>query len=396
MPPKTAKTAPKASAAKPDYAKRKFTPRAPLPAAERLPKLYRALTDQVHDGYFDNAKKTCKRILALDASSVSAFQTLLFLLLHTDDYAAALELVTSSAQPNLDFERAYCLYRLHREPEALAALPATKSQRDQHLRAQILYRLGDYTAAQDVYDSLLASASGGEADDIRTNLKATATQVSFVEDDYRGKLNAPAVENPASGLPAYTPNAGELETHVPTVPIGWARVAKSEAPAASKVEKKPRTKPRHRLPKGAELANQPKQDVGVIVSAYPSLTGGSRCASARATSPPARRRRNSPDSARRGPAGGTRRRGRRSSIFHCNDLQTFIHSLLPTCSTILLPILLPIYCTYRAPATRERRAPAEGWITSCWAAFLVNSLGTVTNWPSWLTTTRPELRLTSL
>lgn len=41
--------------------KRKFTPRAPIPAAERLPRLYRALTDQVNDGYFDNAKKTCKR-----------------------------------------------------------------------------------------------------------------------------------------------------------------------------------------------------------------------------------------------------------------------------------------------------------------------------------------------
>jgi signal recognition particle subunit SRP72 len=41
--------------------KRKFTPRAPAPVTERLPKLYRALTDQVNDGVFDNAKKTCKK-----------------------------------------------------------------------------------------------------------------------------------------------------------------------------------------------------------------------------------------------------------------------------------------------------------------------------------------------
>jgi len=39
----------------------KFTPRPPAPVAERLPKLYRALTDQVNDGFFDNAKKTCKK-----------------------------------------------------------------------------------------------------------------------------------------------------------------------------------------------------------------------------------------------------------------------------------------------------------------------------------------------
>lgn len=41
--------------------KRKWTPRPARPASERLPKLYRALADQVNDGYFDNAKKTCRK-----------------------------------------------------------------------------------------------------------------------------------------------------------------------------------------------------------------------------------------------------------------------------------------------------------------------------------------------
>lgn len=63
MPPKN--KAPAKTQAKPAIqivdGKRKFTPRPPIPAAERLPCLYRALTDQVNDGYFDNAKKTCKR-----------------------------------------------------------------------------------------------------------------------------------------------------------------------------------------------------------------------------------------------------------------------------------------------------------------------------------------------
>lgn len=38
-----------------------FTPKPSRPAEERLPKLYRALTDQVDDGYFENAIKTCKK-----------------------------------------------------------------------------------------------------------------------------------------------------------------------------------------------------------------------------------------------------------------------------------------------------------------------------------------------
>jgi signal recognition particle subunit SRP72 len=51
-----------------------------------------------------------------------------------------------------------------------------------------------------------------------------------------------------------TPSAGELESYVPSVPIGWATrgAAPKPAPVAStsKAEEK-RAKPRHRLPKGA-------------------------------------------------------------------------------------------------------------------------------------------------
>lgn len=65
MPPKQKQQSKPQAPAKGDIqivdGKRKFTPRPPIPAAERLPRLYRALTDQVNDGYFDNAKKTCKR-----------------------------------------------------------------------------------------------------------------------------------------------------------------------------------------------------------------------------------------------------------------------------------------------------------------------------------------------
>ncbi|BEJ16066.1 hypothetical protein CspHIS471_0506710 [Cutaneotrichosporon sp. HIS471] len=238
--------------------KRKFTPRPARPASERLPRLYRALTDQVNDGFFDNAKKTCKQILALDAASTSAFQTLLFLHLHTDNYAAALDLVENPPSPaQLQFERAYCLYRLHRERDALQQIQEMKARgrREEHLKAQVRYRLGEFDTAQTLYDDLLSGAppATSEYDDIRTNQAATATQLAFITRDYTSHLSAPAVENPTAGLPAMTPSAGELETYVPSVPIGWATRGTAPKPVASTSapEKVKRTKPRHKLPKGA-------------------------------------------------------------------------------------------------------------------------------------------------
>ena len=83
-------------------------------------------------------------VLALDPSSQAAFQALLFLHLHTDDYASALNLVENPPLPaDLPFERAYCLYRLHREQEALDILKnniGEKGRREDHLEAQIVCR----------------------------------------------------------------------------------------------------------------------------------------------------------------------------------------------------------------------------------------------------------------
>jgi signal recognition particle subunit SRP72 len=82
-------------------------------------------------------------VLSLDPSSVPAFQTLLFLHLHTDEYASALALLDkppTGSVSKLEFERAYCLYRLHREKEALEVLRTigTQGRKEDHLEAQIV------------------------------------------------------------------------------------------------------------------------------------------------------------------------------------------------------------------------------------------------------------------
>jgi signal recognition particle subunit SRP72 len=86
-----------------------------------------------------------------------AFKTLLFLLLQTDQYPLALSSFTSYPQITLSssnpekgflFEKAYCLYRLHRELEALGLIDKELGGREGyeseegrkvgHLRGQIV------------------------------------------------------------------------------------------------------------------------------------------------------------------------------------------------------------------------------------------------------------------
>lgn len=82
-----------------------------------------------------------RAVLTLDSTSKPAFQTLLFLHLQTDDYASAIALLDNPpASSSLEFERAYCLYRLHREQEALDILTGINSsgRKQLHLEAQIV------------------------------------------------------------------------------------------------------------------------------------------------------------------------------------------------------------------------------------------------------------------
>lgn len=215
-------------------------------------------------------------VLALDADSKPAFQTLLFLLLHTDDYSAALDLVLSRPAGELKFEHAYCLYRLQREREALPLLADLPEEpRVAHLRAQLAYRLGEYEEAEQLYAGLLQGASPSEAEDIRTNVAATQTQTRFIESEYRQKLSTPAVVND----PAVTNKPADVARDVPALPAGWAKQgtaaeakqtppqahaqpeASSSADAGRTAEKKKeRTKPRHPLPKGVSLGDTRKED----------------------------------------------------------------------------------------------------------------------------------------
>ncbi|OCF55321.1 signal recognition particle subunit SRP72 [Kwoniella mangroviensis CBS 10435] len=252
----------------PSKGRKTFTPRPARSAEERLPKLYRSLTDQVDDGYFTNAIKTCKKILILDPKSQAAYQTLLFLHLQTDDYSSAITLLDNAPKDSKDsfeFERAYCFYRLHREKEALSLIEGKEGRKIYHLEAQIKYRLGEYQRAQEIYDDLLVdvNSSSSEHSDILTNLNATTSHQTFSTSTYKSHLST----------------TDDLENSVPSLPTGWSKVPStdkksisanapktapsSNAKATADKEKKGKDgekKRKHKLPKGAVVGKPFTED----------------------------------------------------------------------------------------------------------------------------------------
>jgi hypothetical protein len=120
------------------------------------------------------ANSRLSAVLTIQPTSKPTYKTLLFLLLQTDRYADALEVFekyspSSTAAPaeginpgetvgdkgEFDFEKAYCLYRLHRPAEALKLIDAGREEEGEtvggyeedenrkvgHLKGQIVSRL---------------------------------------------------------------------------------------------------------------------------------------------------------------------------------------------------------------------------------------------------------------
>ncbi|EJD38683.1 hypothetical protein AURDEDRAFT_107687 [Auricularia subglabra TFB-10046 SS5] len=225
-------------------------PKAPRSTEERLKRLFISLTAQIEGGHYKNAVKTCNKILILAPGDAEVVQTKLFLLLQTEQYAAALELAAPGA-----FEKAYALYRLNREDDASAVLNELKTAPDvdedvarsvEHLEAQLQYRSGDYANAVSTYTHLLDSCApqSDEQSDLLTNLSAAQAHLDFLTSGFQSALHP----SPATLEAAPPPSAPHA---VPSVAVDA-----SAAPAKPK-----RTGPRPgRVPKGVVPGVTPPPD----------------------------------------------------------------------------------------------------------------------------------------
>ena len=119
----------------------------------RVEALFSALDQQQQAFQLDKALHTCDQILALVPGDDDARTAKVCLLIHSEQYSEALRLLQSSpAAERLQFETAYCLYRLDRHAEALALLgTGAASAGVTQLRAQLQYRSGDAAGAVATY-----------------------------------------------------------------------------------------------------------------------------------------------------------------------------------------------------------------------------------------------------
>ncbi|ELU41968.1 SRP72 domain-containing protein [Rhizoctonia solani AG-1 IA] len=174
----------------------------PKPAEVRIKQLFASLCAQIDGAHLTNAIKTCDKILRLTPDDADVIQTKLFLLLQTDQYARALEIVetVSGGSDSRQLEKAYLLYRLHKEKEAKAVVDQAKGKGASdggfdHLDAQIAYRLGDYSVSKEIYDRILdeGELNAEEQTDINTNLSAVQSHIDFLQSGFYDSLRASGV-----------------------------------------------------------------------------------------------------------------------------------------------------------------------------------------------------------
>ncbi|KAJ6469317.1 hypothetical protein C8R45DRAFT_1016663 [Mycena sanguinolenta] len=222
---------------------------------DQLKRLFKTLCAQIDGGHHSNAIKTCDKILRLSPADADALQTKLFLLLTTDQPAAAITLIESLKESNelrYTFEQAYALYCLHKRDEARAALSKDGEGVDErgarHLEAQLNYREGAYQAAFDIYNELLDSAPTAEEHaDILTNIQAVSAHLDFINTTFLHSLDALPTSTQAQLEDAPPPTVAAV--HAPFVVT--AAVPESQAPPKGK---------KVRLPKGVVLGVTPPPD----------------------------------------------------------------------------------------------------------------------------------------
>lgn len=82
----------------------------------------------------------------------------------------------------LEFEKAYCLYRLNQLPDALKVVEGSTnpSMRIKELKAQILYRLEKYKECYAVYRDIIKNSTDDYEDEREANLAAVLVHLLYL------------------------------------------------------------------------------------------------------------------------------------------------------------------------------------------------------------------------
>ncbi|XP_064601701.1 signal recognition particle subunit SRP72-like [Liolophura sinensis] len=136
---------------------------------------------------YERAVKVANKILQENAEEKLAFHCKVVCQIQLGRFDDALTAIhkQSSLSGNLQFEKAYCEYRLNRTKEALATLRAFSNPdyRCKELLAQVLYRLEQYNECFQLYKELIKNSEDDFDEERETNLAAVVASLQLWQDE---------------------------------------------------------------------------------------------------------------------------------------------------------------------------------------------------------------------
>jgi len=162
--------------------------------ANRIANYYAEINKGIQTENYLKVIKAANRIINEKEYSAEkeAWQVKVVAQVQSELFTDALTTISKSpVESLLQFERAYCLYRLNREEEALQVLEASSctSLREKELKAQIYYRLEQYAQCHAVYQQTAATKDDWV---VERTANMAAAEVHLCETTQRPAPSAPA------------------------------------------------------------------------------------------------------------------------------------------------------------------------------------------------------------
>lgn len=137
-----------------------MAPKAKPPPAASIEDLFTSLNRHIERAQYDQAVKVADQVLSIAPGDEDALRCKIVALIKADNVDDAFKVIQSSQKlpVDLNFAKAYCLYRQNKLDEALESLKSLEQNNaTMLLESQILYRLGRFDACVQIYQALQKS-----------------------------------------------------------------------------------------------------------------------------------------------------------------------------------------------------------------------------------------------
>ncbi|OXU27091.1 hypothetical protein TSAR_008396 [Trichomalopsis sarcophagae] len=145
--------------------------------------LFAELYKEGQNGEYERALKTANRILGLSQDDEAALHCKVVSFIQLSKFNDALQIINKFPKllPKLEFEKAYCLYRLNQVQDAFKIIDNIQnpSLKVKELKAQILYRLERYEECFAVYRDIIKNSNDDYEDERETNLAAVLVHLAL-------------------------------------------------------------------------------------------------------------------------------------------------------------------------------------------------------------------------